>query len=186
MRTYFSTGSARSAKSAEGSAGGAAAGKIGWLRRALPGSPFTPGRKRSGVFFAFGRGNVVPYFFRSRSQRFLAGFVWCLYLPFAKMQRREGSVRPSRQTPLPHGFQKETQMQKSRRLFFAFAAATALGATTLLTGCHHWHHRPPPPGGGRPGGGPGGPGGSGGPGGPGRPGPGPGGRPGPGFGPRPR
>lgn len=29
-------------------------------------------------------------------------------------------------------------MQKSRRLFFAFAAATALGATTLLTGCHHW------------------------------------------------
>ena len=67
-------------------------------------------------------------------------------------------------------------MQKSRRLFFAFAAATALGATTLLTGCHHWAHRPPPPRGGRPGGGPGGPGGSGG---PGRPGPGPGGRPAP-------
>lgn len=71
-------------------------------------------------------------------------------------------------------------MQKSRRLFFAFAAATALGATTLLTGCHHWAHRPPPPRGGRPDGGPGGSGG------PGRPGPGPGGRPGPGFGPRPR
>ena len=81
---------------------------------------------------------------------------------------------------IPDDFQKETQMQKSRRLFFAFAAATALGATTLLTGCHHWAHRPPPPRGGRPGPGPGGPGG------PGRPGPGPGGRPGPGFGPRPR
>ena len=178
MRTYFSTGSARSAKPAEGSAGGATTEK--WMASpSASGVSFHSRSETVGSFFTFRRGNAAQYFVRSRSQRFLAGFMWCLYLPFAKMQKREGSARPGRKTPLPHGFQKETQMQKSRRLFFAFAAATALGATTLLTGCHHWAHRPPPPGGGRPGG----PGG-----GPGRPSPGsggPGGRPGPGFGPRP-
>lgn len=168
MRRFISTGSACSAKLAEGSVRGAAAKKIGWLGRALPGSPFTPGRKRSGVFFS-DRTKPDKCIRRRIAQRFLSAFRWSLYLAFAKMKRWDGRrsfLRPA-VNRRPNDIQKETPMQKSRRLFFAFAAAGALGSVTLLTGCHHWHHRPPPPRDGRPGG------------------PGPGARPGPGFGPRP-
>ena len=185
MRRFLSTGSARSAKLAEGSARGATARKIGWLCRALPGSPYSPRPNGRGFFFAFGPEYAVQFFFRSPSQRFLAACRWSLCLPFAKMQERkvQGATFAGSAAPDSKRLAKETTMQKSRRLFFAFAAASALGAATLLTGCHHWPHRPPPPGGGRLGGS-GRPGpGSGGP--SGRPGPGFGGRPGPGFGGRP-
>ena len=148
-----------------------------------------PGRKRPGFFFSFQHVDSLRGCFQRRiPQRFLADCGWSLYRSFEKMQRRKAPVAMllAAGRTLPNDFQKETLMQKSRRLFFAFAAATALGATTLLTGCHHWGHRPPPPRGGRPSGGPsgsGGPGGSGRPGpgsdGPGGPGAGPGGRPGP-------
>lgn len=55
MRRFFSTGSARSAKPAEGSAGGATAKKIGWLCRALPGSPYFPGLTVGDFFSPSGR-----------------------------------------------------------------------------------------------------------------------------------
>lgn len=63
MRRYTSTGSARSAKLAEGSARGATVRKIGWLRRALPGSPYSPGRKRPGFFLSSGGKTSSKTFF---------------------------------------------------------------------------------------------------------------------------
>ncbi len=168
MRRFISTGSACSAKLAEGSVRGAAAKKIGWLGRALPGSPFTPGRKRSGVFF-FGPDEAGQMYPTPHSATFSFSFQVVSLPCFSKMKRWDGRrsfLRPA-VNRRPNDIQKETPMQKSRRLFFAFAAAAALGSVTFLTGCHHWHHRPPPPRDGRPGG------------------PGPGARPGPGFGPRP-
>ena len=172
MRRFLSTGSARSAKLAEGSARGATARKIGWLCRALPGSPYSPRPNGRGFFFSpSGRNTPSNSSFvalRNVSLQLAGGS-----FTFLLRRCRKGRCKAQRLPEAP-------PMQKSRRLFFAFAAASALGAATLLTGCHHWPHRQPPPGGGRPGG-PGRPGpGSGGPGG--RPGPGFGGRPGPGFG----
>ena len=62
MRRFLSTGSARSAKLAEGSARGATARKIGWLCRALPGSPYSPRPNGRGFFFAFGPEYAVQFF----------------------------------------------------------------------------------------------------------------------------
>lgn len=92
MRRFISTGSACSAKLAEGSVRGAAAKKIGWLGRALPGSPFTPGRKRSGVFFS-DRTKPDKCIRRRIAQRFLSAFRWSLYLAFAKMRKENGRTQ---------------------------------------------------------------------------------------------
>lgn len=90
MRRFISTGSACSAKLAEGSVRGAAAKKIGWLGRALPGSPFTPGRKRSGVFLSPRRttGKMFP---TPHCATF--AFRWSLYLAFAKMRKGNGRTQ---------------------------------------------------------------------------------------------
>lgn len=93
MRRFISTGSACSAKLAEGSVRGAAAKKIGWLGRALPGSPFTPGRKRSGVFFCLRAGQPGKCFRRRIAQRLLSAFRWSLYLAFAKMRKGNGRTQ---------------------------------------------------------------------------------------------
>ena len=93
MRRFISTGSACSAKLAEGSVRGAAAKKIGWLGRALPGSPFTPGRKRSGVFLSARRTTSGKCFRRRFPQCFLSAFGWSLYLLFANMERRNGRTQ---------------------------------------------------------------------------------------------